>query len=248
MDLKAAIDRVAQLGAQADAEATRVQIVEWDGRSYENQRGTLSLMSPPRAAPLKTTTLQAVVDYLRGPGGVEAVDPVVLIGPGEVRVVTHLLNPERRREELLVASAITPAHPFGTPLEQEAAVVWLQQCFERTPELEELLWLIGNLRGGTITTLVDDGITQQVTVAAGVQRAGTAEAPPLLHLRPYRTFSEVLQPESAFVLRLVGGDSIPKVIIYETGDVLWRSRAAASIEEHIRTLLGAEGEGVVYLR
>lgn len=233
------------------------EVVYYDGLHYFAHNGNIDLVCPPRAKPVACASLHGVVSYLRSilmaGAAFDATTPdmaalAVIIEPEVVAVVTKLHPTLRDRELLLGAKATLPTHNFGRELSQEDGVVYLKTCFEQTPELETLLQLIGNLRAGAITTLVDDGVTQQVTVAAGVKRGSSAEAPSIINLRPYRTFAEVDQPESPFVLRLRGGEDVPRMVLYPTADVKWRALATASIERFITEGLGELAEKILILR
>lgn len=205
-------------------------------------------MIPPRAKPIGSHTLGAVVNYLRNALSgtptdfrMEPMEDLVLIIEPTFAAISTNLHPTLRDREILLTSAPwLPDHSFGRELSQEDAVVWLRTGFEQTPELEGLLQIVGNLRAGTITTVVDDGVSQQVSVFAGVKRGNTAEAPSIINLRPYRTFAEIPQPESPFVLRFRGGEDVPRMVLYPTADVSWKLNACAAIERFITDAIGEE--------
>lgn len=56
-------------------------------------------------------------------------------------------------------------------------------------------------------------------------------------LRPYRTFREVEQPASRFVLRLQSGqgDGMPKAALFEADGGAWRLTAIEAIARWLRT-------------
>ena len=78
----------------------------------------------------------------------------------------------------------------------------MQAMFETTTDLTGILRIVGNLKDSAVKTVNDDGISQQVTVKMGVSRVGEEILPNPVVLKPYRTFLEIDQPESAFVFRM----------------------------------------------
>ena len=57
---------------------------------------------------------------------------------------------------------------------------------------------------------------------------------PIVKLKPYRTFSEVDQPESEFLLRLSEG---ARVALYEADGGAWTLQARRNVADYLRTAL-----------
>lgn len=57
---------------------------------------------------------------------------------------------------------------------------------------------------------------------------------PIVQLKPYRTFIEIDQPESEFLLRLHDG---MKVALYEADGGAWKLQARTNIAEYLKTEL-----------
>jgi hypothetical protein len=103
-----------------------------------------------------------------------------------------------------------------------------------------ILALAGNLKAGREVTTQDDGVSQTATVKAGVTLVDTAKVPNPVPLKPYRTFIEVNQPESSFVLRLKQGyreNELPSIALFEADGGAWRLEAIQSIAQYLRTAL-----------
>jgi hypothetical protein len=120
---------------------------------------------------------------------------------------------------------------FGQFLNHEVFVIQLQSKFVRTPELEKVLAFIGSIRGENVRQVDDDGTTQTVTARAGAVLKSEAAVPNPVILAPYRTFREVGQPESRFILRLKSGDEgeKPTLALFEADGSTWRVDAISNI-------------------
>ena len=99
-------------------------------------------------------------------------------------------------------------------------------------EKQRLLSFVSTVRGEKVDTQGDDGISQTVETrdsVTGRLKDGTMN--PILMLAPYRTFHEVEQPVSAFLLRMrkqSGG--APHVALFEADGEAWKIEAAANIK------------------
>ena len=96
-------------------------------------------------------------------------------------------------------------------------------------------------------TTGDDGVTQTVTAKAGVVLSKDVRVPNPVSLRPYRTFREVLQPASSFVLRLQGGgkaSTTPVGALFEADGGAWKVEAMRNISTYLRSFL-PEGVPVI---
>lgn len=77
-----------------------------------------------------------------------------------------------------------------------------------------------------------------ITVKTGIASKGEAIVPNPVHLRPYRTFLEVDQPESDFVFRMKQDkyDGI-QCAVFEADGGAWKMEATHSIKEYLKTEL-----------
>jgi hypothetical protein len=164
--------------------------------------------------------------------------------------VCLLGNPDKHKRRGILAYANSPdrgSFPFENWLSQEDFVTMAQACFVRTDELDDVLRLVGTLKAGRVTTYEDDGVTQQVNAAAGVTRATHVEVPNPVSLCPWRTFVEIEQPPSDFILRLRGGDENqkPQIGLYEVIGGGWKLAAMTAIAAHLREIM--EGEIPIFV-
>ena len=85
----------------------------------------------------------------------------------------------------------------------------------------------------------DNGITQVVTARAGAA-LGAVNVQPIWCLRPYRTFTEIEQPESLFLLRLHSDGSETSYRLYETDGGAWAVTAMNDVRDYLRAEFGGE--------
>ena len=207
--------------------------------------GPESWRSPAAIAkPLEFHSLKGIVDYLAS-----AHDPVdghalVIDGPEGVRLIGKLTSEFRQREVLATAAPyLSPGFPFGKYLDPETFIVAMQTGFEEDATTAMVMKLVGNITDEQVANFSDDGVTQQVTARAGIAKVANVEVPSRLILRPYRTFPEVQQPQSRYILRLKrGGEgALPTAALHEVVDNRWKHDAIAAIELCLRTLLDKAG-------
>jgi hypothetical protein len=101
----------------------------------------------------------------------------------------------------------------------------------------KVLSIVGNIKEESVKNTGDDGVTQTVTARAGIARVENVEVPNPVMLYPYRTFREVAQPGSLFVLRLRTGQVAPTCALFEADGGRWRLEAIDRIAAYLREKL-----------
>lgn len=237
-----------QLDGGAVTEIRKLANVE--GRDYS----TTPLYDPRKADPepaaLRVSTLGALAGYaLSGfdgryiDGGYVARKAMVhVVSPSLVRIVTCIHGEFNQRVTLAEAHAVVPAVPVGRWLDQETANITLQALFFEDAERERARKIVAGLKEERAQDVLDDGLTQRASMRMGVSRtAEVSIANPFL-LAPYRTFAEVEQPKSPFILRLRGGGDgkAPEVALFEADGGKWQIAATQLVAEFLRNALGSE--------
>lgn len=218
-------------------------IIEHGGRKYSDKE--LFKVSNSTPDNIKVTTLQAVADFIN-----KGVDEGTSYPPG--RVIVHIQSPtevvltsecglDGSRCERVLAAAVVPTVPFGRFMDTETFNITLQSMFVDTDTRAAVLSVVGNITDGAVSGFEDDGVTQKVTIKAGIQRVGTAEVPNPVVLAPYRTFPEVEQPASPFVLRMKpGAGDAPSAALFEADGTAWRLEAMQNIRAYFEAALPAD--------
>lgn len=191
--------------------------------------------------PLVFHTLGSLADWLlKDFDRVREAGVVVhVVSPTLVEVFNRLDVEERNRETLAVAQMIDiGGFPFNGYLAQAEFVPAALVHLAPTHDQPQLLKLVGTLREEAATTMDDDGVTQQVVASNGL-RLGKVELPNPVTLQPYRTFAEVPQPTSRFIVRAQGGgkETLPTVGLFEVADGRWRLEAVESVQMHLMEAL-----------
>ena len=118
--------------------------------------------------------------------------------------------------------------------EQQQAIIEIRSRFIPTDDSEYLVSLISRINNEQGVQSNDNGVSQVVVTKQGVTLMGSETVKPRLALKPFRTFREVQQPESDFILRL---DEDGRVGLFEADGGIWKMEAKDNIkayfEEHL---------------
>lgn len=189
----------------------------------------------PKADAIEMHTLTSLVDYIKSE--VDEMPPRMIVevkSPTEVELYSQL-DPNRDRESLVVASARVPGFEFDRFVEHEKFCINLQSKFIPSDDRELILKFAGTVEAGSVSEYGDDGVTQKATIKTGLASKGDAIVPNPVCLRPYRTFLEVEQPESAFVFRMKQ-DNYGSVMcaVFEADGGAWKMDATQAIKEYLQ--------------
>lgn len=188
-----------------------------------------------RASAIQMNTLTSLVDYLKA--GVDSMADKMLVqvvSPMKVRVLS-MLDADRKRKELVDVEAMIPDFEYGRYMGNERFIIALQSKFIANDDRALLLQFAGTVKDESIAQYGDDGVTQKATIKTGITSVGDAVVPNPVKLRPFRTFIEVEQPESAFVFRMrqAEGHGV-ECAIFEADGGAWKNAAMKSIKEYLQ--------------
>jgi hypothetical protein len=233
--IKEAIDRILEISTP--------KVMDIHGRKFAT--GGLVEMPSPRsqAGALAIHTLCGLVEFVASKFDVAPKVCAHIGGPEDVYLTSSLFGDFRQRETFIhVHRFDTKGFPFGQFIDVESFVVQMQSRFVQDPTVAQVLKVVGNIKETTVKTLEDDGISQQVTAMAGVARVANVVLPNPVELRPFRTFQEIQQPASLFVLRVRSGDDeeLPTVALFEVEDCCWKVEAVKGIKLFLEDNLGKD--------
>lgn len=213
-------------------------------REYTNKRVYPVLLPEPTIVGIETLT--GIKDYLtENPDGHELDQIIVHVKSFKnVEVFRRLTGPFEQRPAFLLASYQQAGFQFDSYMDVEKFIVQMQAQFVQDANTAKLLKLVGNLSDGVVKTIVDDGITQEATVKSGVARLSEETIPNPIILQPYRTFMEIEQPSSNFVVRLksatkTGGET-PGVALFEADGGRWKLEAVKRVRDWLRVNIPEE--------
>ncbi len=208
--------------------------------------------SEPRPAALKVHTLTGLIDYIRANrDGIKLEEAVVhIVDHTKVQLISKTSGSFHQRTVYAEATyqELTPAGdpPFryGQFAKAEDFNIALQALFVDSDDRRRVLEVIGNAKRASAVKLSDDGIAQAVFAESGVSLGNDVKIPNPVLLAPWRTFREVEQPLSKFVLRAKGGpEELPVLALFEADGGAWKLEAIEWIKTFLRIRLAAPGEG-----
>jgi hypothetical protein len=214
----------------------------------EGEFTTRPVFLPPKEfipVPLAINTLSGVVEYVKN--GVDRTNEAIVDGwmihvvdPVTVTVVSGLFGRAEQRREYLRATAnavlADADFSYGTFYDCETFNIKLQSVFVETDDRDRVLRLVGNIKEESVRQTGDDGVTQTVTARSGIARVEEVPVPNPVNLMPYRTFREVTQPTSDFILRMKAGHNgqMPTCALFEADGGAWKLRAIQSIAAYLQ--------------
>lgn len=210
-----------------------------DNKTYDIEGKTFSdhelkLVEAPvfRRKNLEFGSLDAIVKMIRA----ELADYTDGTEPIFIRVVDHknvdvFTRPDDREARLWPYSAKCIDAEFKEGWrDQQSAIIELRSRFIPTPDSEYLLSLISRINNDQGVQSNDNGVSQTVVTKQGVSLMNAEAVKPRLGLCPFRTFREVPQPESEFILRL---DEDGRIGLFEADGGIWKMEAKDNIKAYL---------------
>lgn len=194
----------------------------------------LNLILPPYASPIKIKTLTGLSDFIKN------LDKSILKGfflhvKDECFVsLVGPLDTYERRERYVETLCITNDIRFNNYYSSEDFIILIQSQFvdgKDTYSIKELLKVVSLIESKHIEKFSDNGTAQSVEIKAGLSSAVEVPIPNPITLRPYRTFREIDQPASRFVLRMKKSNGGPSVALFEADGSQWKFEAMQSIKK-----------------
>lgn len=115
----------------------------------------------------------------------------------------------------------------------ELFVISLQSLFVHNEALEQIIDMLGSVANNAVMTHADDGFSQSIQIRTGITTRENSMVKNPCTLKPYRTFREVDQPESNFILRLRKEGEHMKASMWESDGGAWRGEAMKNIKSFL---------------
>jgi hypothetical protein len=169
---------------------------------------------------------------------------VRVTSPTRVEVFTPVFGPDRIRSCIAFCEVDLPGISFDKYIAAEDLLIMLNTRFDddivgdgavsnRTLAMQ----LVGNMRNEQSNQTADDGFSQRVTVKTGVAEAQDVKIENPIYLVPKRTFHEVPQPGSPFVLRFKAEEKATYAALFESDGGAWKYAAVKNIAAWLKTQL-----------
>lgn len=216
-----------------------------DNKTYEINGETYSDHDLHRIAPhvdrpdeVMVNGLDSVVKLVKNELDIlEDTLPVYIrvVDPNAVRVFTSL-DAYMGRDKLYACACDAPTFKPGW-YDQEETIILLKSIFIPNEGTEYLLDLLSRISKEDSVTSEDNGVSQTVSARQGVSLKQYEAVKPRIKLAPFRTFMEVEQPESEFILRL---DNEGRVGILEADGGRWKMDAKRNIARYFEEALSEQ--------
>lgn len=196
-----------------------------------------------RPSRISVTGLDSIVKLVRNELDMFGNLPLYIRVDGARKVtVFSTYDEEMERDNLYEATCDVPDFREGfRPYEQ--AVIELRSKFIPGEGADYMLDLLSRISKESGVTTQDNGVTQTVAARQGVSLKHYVGIKPRVSLCPYRTFLEVGQPESEFLLRLDGDGNVG---LFEADGGMWKMDAKRRISAYFEAeLAGAIESGSV---
>lgn len=217
-----------------DSEAPKVEDI--DGHKYLFYQGKVQRIDPideQRASAFRAFSLSGLVDFIKADVDGMFGDPdqryiVRVSNVDTVEVLSPITGYYKQRAMVAVCHALVPEIPFDKYMPPEDFQIMVQTRFAESSNRALVLKIAGNLRNEQSLQTADDGVSQKVTINKGVVTAEDVTIKNPVYLVPLRTFYEVEQPASPFVLRFNEGAD---VALFEGDGGAWKLKAVKNIKD-----------------
>lgn len=218
-------------------------VVTVDGRELS----TVALHNPPKAekpdepATMVLHSLDGLVDYIAANRDLLKAEECIVHVAGPSTVVLRSKLQDRGVRFAYVKAEATNlwAGMEATKHTLEEANIALQARVVDVGDRAAVLQILGNVKADGELLTQDDGFTQTVKTRAGITLADRAGVPNPVELAPYRTFREIDQPPSPFVLRLHGSSDVQPTVSFHLADGgEWELEAVEEIAGYLKAEVG----------
>lgn len=240
-DSKEAMQYLVNLGLQSAAPVFEAAQNGDQYVFYQGKKEFVEPHDPPQPDTFFAFSLRGLVDFIEADtdglcatGGlmlrVADQNSVILYGPME--------GYQKKRAILAKTTSEPPRIRLGEYMDAEKFNVMLQACFVETENRAKVLTLVGNIRSEQSLQTADDGFSQRVNIKQGAASSSDVIVRNPVLLAPRRTFPEIEQPESPFVLRF--GEK-GEVALFEADGGAWKIEAVEFIRRFLEDALHGDG-------
>ena len=210
--------------------------------------GGIEWDTPVYPATVEFSTLQSLADFINGgfnAAYLQGKPFVVIDSPTSVYFASEAAPPYSKRPTLAKATPWLPDQfRFGSWLDPETFIINMQSKFVRAAgDWTVVVDACAGLKADEGANYSDDGVAQKITVQKGVSLKTQKPLPNPVLLAPFRTFPEVAQPISPFVLRASDGNNGPVLGLFEADGGAWKIVAV----ERIKAWLMKHIDGITIL-
>ena len=224
--LKEAIKKIESMAAPT--------IHEVDGSIFSSQQMVHIMDRKPMPRCIDLTGLDSICKMVRNEA--EHVGLKIFIQVKDYKSVSVFTELDEGEDRLYLykCTADTPDVTVGRFMPYEKAVIELRSLYIPNKGTEYLLQLLSSISNESKVTSSDNGVTQQVEARSGIALNSMVKIEPRVSLQPFRTFVEVAQPESEFLLRI---DERGEIGFFPADGGVWKLEATRNVAAYFETEL-----------
>lgn len=233
--IKAAIEKIQELSQPV------IRVVE--GRTFSIHGETATEIRPALDRPQTLTllSLDALVKMVKTEALRRYKLPLYISVPSHSAVVCYSQpgDEDDRFERMTYYEALAsgvPGWEEKVQLPFEEAMIALRTRFQPTPDTDYAIKLLSEITTGAKVTFNDNGVATTVVTRKGIDLQSNQAIKPIVALRPYRTFQEVEQPVSQFLIRI----SERGISFIEADGGMWKLHARQIVKAYLENALADE--------
>lgn len=224
-----------------------------DNKTYEINGETYSDSALHRIAPyvprpdkLNVTGLDSIVKLVKAEMKKVTLPVFIRVDNPTSVTVLSALDKDMNRDVLFHAECDVPGFREGFR-EYDKAIIEIRSKFAPDGDVDYILDLLSRINKENGVSTSDNGVSQTVEARTGVSLKQMVNVRPRVTLSPYRTFLEVEQPASEFLLRLNDDGDVG---LFEADGGMWKLEAKKYILAYFDDALNDEinaGEVIVMM-
>ena len=238
--LKEAIEKIREMAINE----AKIQTVTIDGYVYaKNKDGEVNRLCEEDTQPIvpqtiAVTSLSGLVQWVKNECKKNSALLFVEVQSPDGVIVRTERSAVRKEETSKLFSLCISNNTFRKGFRSyEEAMIELRSKYQHTEDIDYLLKMLSSMKIEDSVQTDDNGLTQQVTVKKGIALTENVTIKPIVKLKPYRTFLEVEQPESEFLVRI--GEK-GQIGFFEADGGMWQITARNIIADYLKDALKEE--------
>ena len=209
-------------------------IHEVDGSVYSSKEMVHVADKKPMPRCIDLTGLDSVCKMVRNEANHVGLQIFIQVKDYKSVSVFTSLDSDEDRQYLYKCVADTPAVTTDRFMPYEKAVIELRSLYIPNEGTKYLLQLLSSISNESKVTSTDNGVTQQVEARSGIALNSLVKIEPRVTLQPFRTFIEVEQPASEFLLRI---NERGEIGFFPADGGVWKLESTRNVAAYFETAL-----------
>ena len=178
-------------------------------------------------------TLLGLVEYCKNID--DSTKFISVASPTEVNLFGGM-DPDNDNIQFHYAKAQLPVQnfKFGTWHELEVFIIELMGMFAESSDKSDIISILSNLANTNVIENHDDKFSQSLQIKTSITTKAQVEIKNPVLLKPFRTFREVEQPASNFILRYKNQSNSIIAALFEADGGAWQIDAIANIKTWLK--------------